>query len=262
MDMLAVVQPKSANAYFMKPQSVFSAIVKETLRSPGQPLDLPTRTFMESGLGHDFTQVRVHTDEKASLSARAINALAYTVGSHIAVRNDKYAPHTPVGRSLLAHELAHVVQQSKGQGGSEPESRAAVAARTVMNGQRIESELAGTASLGVYRQHDPDKSDEEFVKLLLQSMRTRDKRSLIPPASPFLGGASRYFLNYKQPILPWVKPGLDLHLLPPESPLLDGSSRDFLRYKPEPIPSWVKRGLDLHLPREKSEKPKGLGFNP
>src|SRR5215217_8114362 len=54
--------------------------VHEVLRSPGQPLDLATRAFMEPRLGHDFSRVRVHTDTRASESARAVNALAYTVG--------------------------------------------------------------------------------------------------------------------------------------------------------------------------------------
>src|SRR5690348_11678296 len=54
-------------------------IVYEALRGPGAPLDVGTRSLMESRLGHDFTHVRVHTDERAVASARAVGALAYTV---------------------------------------------------------------------------------------------------------------------------------------------------------------------------------------
>ena len=54
-------------------------IVHEVLRSPGQPLDAATRAFMEPRFGHDFSNVRVHTDAKAAESARTVNALAYTV---------------------------------------------------------------------------------------------------------------------------------------------------------------------------------------
>ena len=55
-------------------------IVHDVLRSPGAPLDAQTRAFMEPRFGHDFSRVRVHTDAQAAESARAVNALAYTVG--------------------------------------------------------------------------------------------------------------------------------------------------------------------------------------
>jgi Domain of unknown function (DUF4157) len=61
---------------------------------------------------HDFSNVRVHTDARAMESARAVNALAYTVGNHIVFGAGQHAPGTPSGRRLLAHELTHVVQQS------------------------------------------------------------------------------------------------------------------------------------------------------
>lgn len=61
--------------------------------------------------GPDFTQVRIHTDARAVESARAVNALAYTVGSHIVFGAGQYGPETTSGRHLLAHELTHVVQQ-------------------------------------------------------------------------------------------------------------------------------------------------------
>ncbi|NJO17686.1 MAG: DUF4157 domain-containing protein, partial [Thioploca sp.] len=86
-------------------------IVHEVLRSPGHPLDDETRAFMEPRFGHDFSQVRVHTDAKAAESARAVSARAYTVGQHVVMRREEYAPKTEAGRRLLAHELVHVVQQ-------------------------------------------------------------------------------------------------------------------------------------------------------
>jgi Domain of unknown function (DUF4157) len=86
-------------------------IVQEALRSPGQPLDSATRAFMELRFGHDFSQVRVHNNGTASDSARAVNAVAYTVGEHVVFDSGQYAPETRAGRQLLAHELAHVVQQ-------------------------------------------------------------------------------------------------------------------------------------------------------
>jgi len=87
------------------------AIVQEVLRSPGKPLDGSTRTFMEPRFGRDFSHVRIYTDVLASRSAESVAARAYTVGSKIAFRRGEYAPGTAQGQRLLAHELAHVVQQ-------------------------------------------------------------------------------------------------------------------------------------------------------
>lgn len=87
-------------------------IVHEVLRSPGQPLDTGTRAFYEPRFGHDFSKVRVHTDEKAAESARSVNALAYTVGQNIVFDVMRLAPSSPAGRKTLAHELTHVIQQS------------------------------------------------------------------------------------------------------------------------------------------------------
>lgn len=87
-------------------------IVHEVLRSPGQPLDPATRAFMEPRFGHEFSAVRVHSDARAADSAEAVNALAYTVGRDLVFGANQYAPRTSAGRRLIAHELAHVVQQS------------------------------------------------------------------------------------------------------------------------------------------------------
>jgi hypothetical protein len=87
-------------------------IVHEALDSPGQPLDPATRAFMEPRFGHDFSSVRVHTGQVASQSAAAVAAQAYTVGSDIVFGTGHYAPASRDGQRLLAHELAHVQQQS------------------------------------------------------------------------------------------------------------------------------------------------------
>lgn len=102
------LQRKATN--HSEPETVPS-IVHEVLRSPGQPLDPATRTFMEPRFGRDFSRVRVHTDGKANESAQVVNALAYTVGQDIVFGAKQYAPETTVGRQLMAHELTHVVQQ-------------------------------------------------------------------------------------------------------------------------------------------------------
>jgi hypothetical protein len=87
-------------------------IVHDVLRSPGQPIDGQTRNFMEHGFGRDFSDVRVHTDSRAAASARAVGALAYTVGRDVVFGDGHYAPETREGKSLLAHELTHVAQNS------------------------------------------------------------------------------------------------------------------------------------------------------
>ncbi|MFN7949731.1 MAG: DUF4157 domain-containing protein [Blastocatellia bacterium] len=87
-------------------------IVLDVLRSSGQPLDLATRALMESRFGHDFSQVRVHTDARAAESAQSVHALAYTVGRDVVFGAGQYAPQTIAGENLLAHELTHTIQQS------------------------------------------------------------------------------------------------------------------------------------------------------
>lgn len=88
-------------------------VVHDVLRSPGRPLDAATRSYMEPRFGRDFGDVRVHSDSMAAESARAVGAHAYTVGSTIAFDDGEYRPGAESGRRLLAHELAHVVQQSQ-----------------------------------------------------------------------------------------------------------------------------------------------------
>jgi len=87
-------------------------IVHEVLRSSGQPLDSATRAFMEPRFGHNFAKVRIHTDERAAESAKAVSARAYVVGNHMVFGGDQHKPGTESGRRLLAHELTHVVQQN------------------------------------------------------------------------------------------------------------------------------------------------------
>lgn len=93
-------------------QDTVPAIVREALRSSGQPLDSATRGFFEARFGHDFGQVRVHTDARTAESARAVHALAYTAGRDVVFGPGQYAPGTLEGRKLLAHELTHVIQQA------------------------------------------------------------------------------------------------------------------------------------------------------
>jgi hypothetical protein len=91
-------------------------IVHDVLSSPGQQLDASTRAFMEPRFGGDFAPVRVHTDRRAAESASSVYARAYTVGEHIVFGSGEYEPKSSVGRQLIAHELAHVLQQTGAAG--------------------------------------------------------------------------------------------------------------------------------------------------
>jgi uncharacterized protein DUF4157 len=100
-------------------------VVEDVLRCRGEPLDSSTLAFMETRFGHDFAPIRVHHDRKASGSARAIDARAYTVGEHVVFGEGQHRPGTTEGQRLLAHELTHVVQQGAGS----PSSRGDVLQR-------------------------------------------------------------------------------------------------------------------------------------
>jgi hypothetical protein len=132
-------------------------IVHDVLRSPGQPLDANLRAFMEPRFGRSFSDVRVHTDEMAINSARAVNALAYTVGNHVVFRNGLYDSGSQESRRLVAHELAHVIQQGGVAGNQvqrEPETEdkkeqspaTAGPAETPATGGKKETAPAGAAA--------------------------------------------------------------------------------------------------------------------
>jgi hypothetical protein len=141
--------------------STVPPIVHEVLRSPGQPLDPETRTFMESRFGHDFSRVRVHTDGRAADSARAVNAHAYTVGRDVVFAAGHYQPRTGEGRRLLGHELTHVMQESSsvlhappalvtmGEPGDAYEREADAMATQVGSGKAVEVSLVRKLNKGV-----------------------------------------------------------------------------------------------------------------
>jgi Domain of unknown function (DUF4157) len=105
------LQRKATNA---EAPAAVPELAHEAFRGSGRPLDAPVREFMESRFQYDFSQVRVHTGGRADTAARAINAVAFTVGRDIFFDVGRYAPATIEGQRLLAHELTHVVQQAGG----------------------------------------------------------------------------------------------------------------------------------------------------
>ncbi|MGN6674241.1 MAG: eCIS core domain-containing protein, partial [Thermomicrobiales bacterium] len=133
-----------------------SPTMPTALGSPGQPLDPDIRAVMEQRFGHDFSGVRIHTDAQAAESAQAINARAYTIGQDVVFGAGEHQPHSSAGRHLLAHELAHVVQQGRGgqppatQSGGPLEQAAEQAAGAVVFGSGP-VEVAGASAVGIAR---------------------------------------------------------------------------------------------------------------
>jgi Domain of unknown function (DUF4157) len=158
-------------------------IVHEVLRSSGAPLDGATRSSMESRFGHDFSSVRVHSDARAAASAQAVGARAYTVGDSIAFGAGRYAPHTRSGEQLLAHELAHTVQQrgaaarvdrlAIGVAGSPAEQEADAAADAVVAGGRAATLSTSPALIARAPGDGDDTKKKAAVKA--ESLRAQDE---------------------------------------------------------------------------------------
>jgi len=109
----------------------------------GASLDTNTRSFMERSLGADFSDVRVHTGDRADTSARSVGASAYTTGSDVVFADGQYAPGTDSGLRTLAHELTHVVQQRSGPVEGTPVGDGSVAVSNP--GDHFEAEADRTA---------------------------------------------------------------------------------------------------------------------
>lgn len=92
-------------------EGLAAASVSNVVHEPGRPLGDGTRAQMGAHFGFDFSSVQVHTDAAAARSARDVGARAYAVGRHVVFGEGQYAPESTAGRRLLAHELAHVIQQ-------------------------------------------------------------------------------------------------------------------------------------------------------
>ena len=86
----------------------------QSLRGNGQPMSEATRSYFEPRFGHQFSQVRIHTDSHAASLAGSIGARAFTLGQDVVFAAGQYQPDSREGRCLIAHELAHTIQQGKG----------------------------------------------------------------------------------------------------------------------------------------------------
>jgi hypothetical protein len=141
-----------------KPQDVAGSTRADSQPVPGsagQPLASDVQSFFSAAFGHDFSHVRIHADAPAAAAARALGANAYTVGAHIAFAPGLYQPTNPAGMRLLAHELAHVVQQRGGGGppGAVHEQEADAASRAVVAGE--EPRVRAPSQVGIAAQSEP-----------------------------------------------------------------------------------------------------------
>ena len=123
---------------------------------------------MEARFSHDFSQVRVHTDERAAESARVVNAKAYTVGCNVVFGLGRYAPATRDGSRLLAHELAHTIQQRSPSGAPQPadsngrfETSATAAGDAAADGHAVAVSLPA-CGVGLARAPEPELLEEAF----------------------------------------------------------------------------------------------------
>ena len=136
----------SGVAAFVAQRDEAESPVKDVVRSPGAALESDTRSEMEARLGHDFSDVRVHTDGEAAASAKAVQAQAYTVGNHVVFGEGNYQPTSDQGKRTLAHELTHVVQQRSGPVDGSP---AAGGISLSHPSDRFEQEAERTADLAM-----------------------------------------------------------------------------------------------------------------
>jgi outer membrane protein OmpA-like peptidoglycan-associated protein len=135
-------------------------------RAPTQPLDATTRDVMGSRFQHDFSAVCVHADARAADMARSAGARAYTIGSDVVFGAGEYQPHSEQGRQLIAHELAHVVQQARGGSSPDAERRADDAAAHAMRGETISAAAVGGAPVSMQAQSDPNAQPTSLKRTL------------------------------------------------------------------------------------------------
>jgi len=158
----------------------------------GSPLDEGTRTSMESSFGQDFSDVRVHTDTKASQSAESVGANAYTVGNDIVFRSGHFDASSPTGQRTIAHELSHVVQQRSGPvdgaeaaGGirlSDPSDRferaADATADQVLSGSQAPEAPAGSGSGAAVQLEEADENEDAGAPVQREMSADQDDEEL------------------------------------------------------------------------------------
>lgn len=156
--------------------------VEQVLSSPGHPLDAANETGLGARFGYDFSSVRIHTDAEAAESAHALNADAYTSGNHVVFAFDQYQPFTLKGQRLLAHELAHVVQQNAGA-----DAGTGVIQRYGHDSSCTDSDLKGVVWPGDYRMR----------QMVAKAIRVLSASPIDPAVSALF---PKYFMTSSPPV--------------------------------------------------------------
>jgi hypothetical protein len=168
----------------------------------GRPLPDGVRAPLEGLLGADLPEVRVHADARADQLARVLGARAFTTGREIFFRRGEYRPSTQAGQRLLAHELAHTVQQAA----TAPAATAGVVQRVMIDGYETEKpeQLQELIKLA-----QSMNSLQQINDMLAKAAKAGAERG---PAEPGLGqllgvlNRKQKVLAYKQTLVPRVKP--------------------------------------------------------
>ena len=126
--------------------------IGEQLSATSHPMDTETHVLMRDVFDTDFSGVRIHSNSEAQLAAQVMRADAFTIGSHVFFARDKYNPKTSEGKSLIAHELTHVIQQGN----------ASVSINDSVQGEKAVSNLEHQAD--TMAQHVADMSQESSSK--------------------------------------------------------------------------------------------------
>lgn len=147
----------------LRQQSAPSSATPARRPARGRPLASTIRAQLEPRFGHDFGHVRVHTDDDAAASARAMDARAYTVGADVSFAPGQYAPDGAAGRELIAHELAHVVQQARGGATRGAETRADRAAGQALRGGSVDAAALGGAPIGAQAKPDEPAPEVDII---------------------------------------------------------------------------------------------------
>jgi hypothetical protein len=198
-----------------------SPVAAAPITDAGGPLDSATRTEMETGFGRDFGDIRVHDDARAHDQARSLGARAYTAGDHIVFGEGAYRPETPRGQALIAHELAHSVQQDgvqmKANGplpasaDGELEAQADRAAQVVIGGGRSPA-LSTLRRPAVLRSiEDPAASGTAKTPAAGPAQKLPPGMTVIADEPPGVGttelvvGVTNFVLPAEKGMGPWVK---------------------------------------------------------
>lgn len=127
-------------------QPVFERIQQR--RGAGNPLPEAIQRHLEQGLNHDLSSVRIHDDAEADKLAKKVNAVAFTTGQDIYFRSGQFNPNSQSGLELLAHEVTHTVQQSKGRVGKGIDPDAGLESEARMMGRKLAMMKASGAKIG------------------------------------------------------------------------------------------------------------------